>query len=154
MPTPGVSAFRHLRAIAAANAARTSVPIKVIDGLADALPADDGSCDVAIASLVLCSVPDQDRALAEIRRVLRPGGELRFFEHVRAATTRRHRIQKSLDVSGIWPLLGGGCHRGRDTRAAIERAGFVIDRIDELTTADTQMPFPAAPQILGAATRP
>ncbi len=142
----------HLRSIAEASAARTAVPIKVVDATADDLPADEAQCDVAVASLVLCSVPDQDRALAEIRRVLKPGGELRFFEHVRAATPGRRRVQRALDAT-IWPWLVGGCHCGRDTRAAIERAGFTIDRIDLLTSADTQMTFPTAPQILGTATR-
>jgi ubiquinone/menaquinone biosynthesis C-methylase UbiE len=140
----------HLRSIAEASADQAGIPIKVIDGLADHLPAEDGSCDAAIASLVLCSVPDQDRALAEIRRVLKPGGQLRFFEHVQAATPGRRRVQKALDAT-IWPWFGGGCHCGRDTQTAIERAGFVIDRIDQLTTAETQMPFPVAPQILGTA---
>lgn len=140
----------HLRVIAGTYAERTSVPIKIIDGLADHLPADDASCDAAIASLVLCTVPDPDAALAEIRRVLKPGGELRFFEHVQAATPGRRRIQKALDAT-IWPWFGGGCHCGRDTAAAIERAGFVIGRLTSLSTADTQIPFPSAPQILGTA---
>ena len=56
--------------------------VRVVDGLADALPAEDESFDAAVASLVLCSVPEQALARAEIRRVLRPGGELRFYEHV------------------------------------------------------------------------
>jgi ubiquinone/menaquinone biosynthesis C-methylase UbiE len=142
----------HLRSIAEANAARTAVPIKVVDATADDLPAADAQCDVAVASLVLCSVPDQDRALAEIRRVLKPGGELRFFEHVQAATPGRRRVQQALDAT-IWPLLVGGCHCGRDTRAAIQRSGFTIDRIDQLTSTDSSMTFPAAPQILGTATR-
>lgn len=142
----------HLRSIAEAGAARAAVSVKVVDATADDLPADEAEYDAAVASLVLCSVPDQDRALAEIRRVLKPGGELRFFEHVRAATPWRGRVQQALDVA-IWPLLVGGCHCGRDTRAAIERAGFTIDRIDVLTSAETQMTFPTAPQILGTASR-
>jgi ubiquinone/menaquinone biosynthesis C-methylase UbiE len=143
----------HLRSIAESSARQATVPIAVVDGLADHLPAADGSCDAAIASLVLCSVPDQETALAEIHRVLKPGGELRFFEHVRATTPRRHGLQKVLDAT-IWPWFGGGCHCGRDTQTAIEHAGFVIDRVDQLTTTETQMPFPAAPQILGTAVRP
>jgi ubiquinone/menaquinone biosynthesis C-methylase UbiE len=143
----------HLRSIAETSARQTTVPIAIVDGSADRLPAADGSCDAAIASLVLCTVPDQDTALAEIRRVLKPGGQLRFFEHVRAATPGRRGLQKTLDAT-IWPWFGGGCHCGRDTQSAIERAGFVIDHIDRLTTADTRIPFPAAPQILGTATRP
>jgi ubiquinone/menaquinone biosynthesis C-methylase UbiE len=142
----------HLRSIAETSAGRANIPIKVIDGLADHLPAEDGSCDAAVASLVLCSVPDQDRALTEIHRVLKPRGQLRFFEHVHAPTPGRRRLQKTLDAT-IWPWFNGGCHSGRDTQAAIERSGFVIDRIDHLATADTQIPFPTAPQILGVATR-
>lgn len=142
----------HLRSIAEATAARAAVQVKVVDATADDLPADEAQCDAAVASLVLCSVPDQDRALTEIRRVLKPGGELRFFEHVRAATPWQGRVQQALDAT-IWPLLVGGCHCGRDTRAAISRAGFTIDRIDELTSAQTRMTFPAARQILGTASR-
>lgn len=143
----------HLRSIAEANAEQAAVPVKVVDGTAGDLPADDALFDVAVASLVLCSVPDQDQALAEIRRVLKPGGELRFFEHVQAGTPGRRRVQRALDAT-IWPWLVGGCHCGRDTRLAIERSGFTIDQIDELTSADTSMTFPATPQILGTATRP
>lgn len=143
----------HLRSLAEAAATRAAVPVTIVDALADRLPADDGSCDAAVVSLVLCSVPDPDTALAEIHRVLRPGGQLRFFEHVQAATPGRRRLQKALTAT-VWPWFGGGCRCDRATRAAIEHAGFVIERIDELTPADTQLPFPTAPQILGAATRP
>jgi ubiquinone/menaquinone biosynthesis C-methylase UbiE len=58
------------------------VPVRVLAGVADELPLEDESVDAVVASLVLCSVPDQDRALAELHRALRPGGELRFYEHV------------------------------------------------------------------------
>lgn len=71
-----------LRATAASAAETALVPVRVLAGTADELPLEDASVDAAVASLVLCSVPDQDRALAEIRRVVRPGGELRFYEHV------------------------------------------------------------------------
>jgi ubiquinone/menaquinone biosynthesis C-methylase UbiE len=143
----------HLRRIAERNATKTSVPITVVDGLAEALPAQDGSCDAAVASLVLCSVRDPERALAEMFRVVKPGGHLRFFEHVQAPTPVRRRIQRALDAT-IYPLLAGGCHCGRDTTTTIEQAGFVTERIDRLGTADTQLPFPGAPQILGTAIRP
>jgi ubiquinone/menaquinone biosynthesis C-methylase UbiE len=142
----------QLRALAQTQADQAAVPIKIVDGLADSLPVDDAACDAAVASLVLCSVPDQDRALAEIRRVLKPGGQLRFFEHVHAAAPGRRRLQKALDATGIWPFFGGGCHCGRDTQAAIKRAGFLINQIDQLTAADTGVPFPTAPQIRGTAT--
>lgn len=143
----------HLRRIAERNATKTSVPVTVVDGLAEALPAQDGSCDAVVASLVLCSVRDPERALAEMFRVLKPGGHLRFFEHVQATTPVRHRIQRALDAT-IYPFLTGGCHCGRDTATTIEQAGFVTERIIRLGTADTQLRFPAAPQILGTAIRP
>ncbi len=142
----------HLRRLAERQAANAEVPITVLGGLAEALPARDGSCDAAVASLVLCSVQDPDRALAEMFRVLRPGGHLRFFEHVQAHTPVRRRIQRALDAT-IYPLLVGGCHCARDTAAAIERAGFATERLDPLSSADTRLPFPASPQILGTAIR-
>jgi SAM-dependent methyltransferase len=71
-----------LRARATEAAASAPVPVRVLAGVADELPVADESVDAAVTSLVLCSVPDQRRALAELRRVLRPGGELRFYEHV------------------------------------------------------------------------
>jgi ubiquinone/menaquinone biosynthesis C-methylase UbiE len=143
----------HLRRIAERNATKAAVPITVVDGLAEALPTGDGSCDAAVASLVLCSVRDPERALAEMFRVVKTGGHLRFFEHVQATTPVRRRIQRALDAT-IYPFLMGGCHCSRDTTTTIKQAGFVTERIDRLGTADTQLPFPAAPQVLGTALRP
>ncbi|GAA2637283.1 class I SAM-dependent methyltransferase [Actinomadura fulvescens] len=145
----------HLRALAQALADTTAtVPIKIVDGWADRLPADDASCDAAIASLVLCSVPDPDAALAEIARVLKPGGQLRFLEHVHHPRPARRRLQQTLDTTRAWPWFGGGCHCSRDTLTAIKNAGFTIDHLDILTSTDTGLPFPTAPQIRGTATRP
>ncbi|MET8465779.1 class I SAM-dependent methyltransferase, partial [Micromonospora zamorensis] len=105
------------------------VPITVVDGLAESLPARDGEFDAAVVALVLCTVPDQASALAEIGRTLRPGGELRFFEHVAAdEASRLHRTQRLLDAT-LWPKLFAGCHTGRDTIAAITDAGFVIEEL-------------------------
>jgi ubiquinone/menaquinone biosynthesis C-methylase UbiE len=142
---------RYLRAKAVEAARRASVPVTVVDGTADALPAEDGAFDAAVASLVLCSVPDQDAALAEIRRVLRPGGELRFYEHVIDDKPRVASLQRKLDDYNIWPRLAGGCHVARDTGAAIERAGFAIERSRGFPFAPG--PFPIK-HVIGIARRP
>ena len=80
-----------------------------------------------VSTLVLCTVPDQEAALDEVRRVLRPGGRLLFIEHVRAAEPMA-RWQDRLEP--LWRRLLGGCHPNRDTVAAIEEAGFEIDTLE------------------------
>ena len=92
----------------------------------------DGEADAVVFTLVLCSV-DQAAALAEARRVLRPGGELRFLEHVRAHEPGAVRgVQRVLDAT-VWPRLFGGCHLARDTAAAIEEAGFTVTELERLS---------------------
>lgn len=142
---------RYLRRQAAAEAARAAVEITVIEATADRLPFPDASFDGGVASLVLCSVPNQTRALAELHRVVRPGGELRFYEHVRAADRRSARRQERADI--LWPHVAGGCHTARDTPAAIERAGFVIEKIRRFDFPTSRMPNPARPHVLGRARR-
>lgn len=117
-----------LRDLAEHAAVRVPLSVTVVRGHADALPAEKGEFDAVVASLVLCTVPDPETALAEIRRVLRPGGELRFYEHVRSGKAFYGRIQDL--VRPIWSQLGGGCQPNRDTVAAIESAGFNIEELD------------------------
>lgn len=138
-----------LRGEALDGAVRASVPVTVVDAVAGRLPADDASLDAVVASLVLCSVPDQARALAEFRRVLRPGGELRFYEHVVARSALAACAQRVADEL-LWPLVAGGCHLSRDTGAAIQRAGFTIEHCERFTFSPGA-PVPPIPHILGVA---
>lgn len=141
-----------LRGAAEEAAGHAPVPVRVVDALADELPGEDGSFDAAVVSLVLCSVPDQDVALGELRRVVRPGGELRFYEHVRANNPRLVRLQDA--VTPVWKRLGGGCHPNRDTGAAIERAGFEVETCRRVAFRPCFICAPATPHILGRARRP
>jgi SAM-dependent methyltransferase len=141
-----------LRAQAVQAALSAPVPVRVLAGVADDLPAGDESVDAAVASLVLCSVPDQDRALAELHRVVRPGGQLRFYEHVIPNSQPKRLLLQVADHSGLWPRLAGGCHPARDTAGAIERAGFRIETIERIMFAASPLE-PSIPHILGTATR-
>lgn len=140
-----------LRAEACKNAARAAVSVTVVDGVAGNLPVDDQSQDAAVASLVLCSVADQRGALEEFHRVLRPDGELRFYEHVVAEQRTAASLQRLADLV-FWPRVAGGCHLSRDTGAELERAGFAIERQERFTFSPGP-PIPAIPHILGVARR-
>jgi ubiquinone/menaquinone biosynthesis C-methylase UbiE len=142
----------YLRQGATEAAARAPVSIKLVDGVADALPFEDESFDVGVASLVLCSVSDQAAALGELRRVLRPGGELRFYEHVRAEEPKLARFQDRADR--VWPIFGGGCHCNRHTLSAIGGAGFVVEEVRSFRFRPCVVAAPVVPHIIGRARRP
>jgi len=148
----GVEPEPYLRARALEEADGAPVPVRIVDGVAGRLPFDEASFDAGVASLVLCSVPNQATALAELFRVIRPGGELRFYEHVRAAPGRQARFQDGADT--IWPLFAGGCHTGRDTPSAIEDAGFVIEQLRRFRFQPCLLAYPVAPHVIGRARRP
>lgn len=142
----------RLRAAAEEAARSAAVPVEVRPGLAGRLPAEDGSFDVAVVSLVLCSVPDQAAALSEARRVLRPGGELRFYEHVRSRHPRLAKVQRAVDV--VWPLFAGGCHTSRDTLSSIGSAGFEVEHVRSFRFPETRVFVPSSPHMLGLARAP
>jgi ubiquinone/menaquinone biosynthesis C-methylase UbiE len=141
----------YLRHLAERAAARAPVPVRVIDSRTEQLPFDDGSFGAVVASLVLCSVRDPKKALAEMYRVLRPGGQFRFYEHVRSDDPSKARLQERVDW--IWPHLLGGCHANRDTASAITAAGFRIEARHDFEFRLGTLSSPASPHVIGTAVR-
>jgi ubiquinone/menaquinone biosynthesis C-methylase UbiE len=146
----GVEPEPRLRALAEQAAAASSVPVRVTPGTAGALPLDDDSVDAAVLCLVMCSFDDRPGALAELRRVLRPGGTLHFLEHTIAETRGLRMVQRLADAT-LWPLLAGGCHTSTDPLALIESAGFTVTGVRRLRFPDQRLTLPAPPHVLGAA---
>lgn len=99
---------------------------------AERLPFEDASFDTVVATGVFCSVDDPARALSEVHRVLKPRGELRFNEHVRARSASRRLMQRSLDWIH-YPIFH--CHIGRDTIGSMQDAGFEVE-FDRMQHAD------------------
>lgn len=124
--------------------------ITVVEASADDLPFDDGSFDTVVSTLVLCTVPDQHRALAEARRVLVAGGPLLFMEHVRGDTRRLAWWQDRLERP--WGAFAGGCHPNRSTADALADAGFWIEQLDRERMP--KAPRWVRPMIRGIARRP
>lgn len=143
----------YLRRLASEAARKAPIPVRVVDGVAEEVPLESGSADAAVASLVLCHVRDLERAAAELFRVVRPGGELRFHEHVRSSKPGFARLQRAADALG-WHRVNGGCHVSRETRSAIEAAGFRIEECRELRFRPFSLDYLSDPLIVGRARRP
>jgi len=129
--------------------ASSPLPARVISARGESLPLPDGHFDVAVATLVLCTVGDPTRTLSELRRVLRPGGRLLFLEHVRAEEPKLARWQDRIDP--VWSRVAHGCHCNRATLGALERSGFAVREVER-----DRIPKAAAfvrPMIAGAAER-
>jgi ubiquinone/menaquinone biosynthesis C-methylase UbiE len=146
MCEPAAQMARRLEKKAAALSGR---PVRITPDAAEELHEDRASFDVAVSTLVLCTVPDQQRALAEIHRVLRPGGRLLFLEHVRSEDPGLARWQDRLN--GVSRFVAQGCNCNRDTLSAIRAAGFDVTSLtrDQMKKAP---PF-ARPLIVGTAVR-
>jgi ubiquinone/menaquinone biosynthesis C-methylase UbiE len=140
------------RAVADERARTATIQIDVVDGTAEALPTGDQSVDAVVSMGVLCSVPDPAAALAEIRRVLEPAGELRFWEHVSARHLPMRLLQRSLDAL-FWTRALGGCRTTRDTAAAIAASGFDLVSLECGFHSSSPLTITAAPYIIGAARR-
>ena len=123
--------------------ARRRIPgSRLVQASAEALPFRDGVFDTVVSSFVFCSVPDPARGLVEVKRVLRPDGQLRMLEHVRSR--RRWKAAFQDRVQPIWTRLSGGCRPNRETERLVNAAGFAIDAEDRLEKADLRR-FSARP---------
>jgi len=149
-PDPAMREQARKRAHDAAR--ETRIALEEVEGDAMALPFGEVSFDTVVFSLVLCTVPDPERALTEACRVLRPGGTLRFYEHVRANKPSLAQFQ-DLARPG-WRLLAGGCHPNRDTVRAIQQAGFEIQQQWRFAFRPCLVELPVTPRVLGIAKRP
>jgi SAM-dependent methyltransferase len=130
--------------------AREQAPLaKVLRAPAEDLPFEDATFDVAVSTMVLCGVSDQPRALRQLRRVLRPGGQLLFIEHVRSGDPRLARHQDRMN----WMCQAVmRCDCNRPTLTSIEEAGFAVTHVGHLTLA--KAPSFVSPLIVGSATAP
>jgi len=138
------------RVVAGDRARTTTVAIDVVEGTAEALPAADGSFDAVVSMGVLCTVPDPADTLAEVRRVLSPTGELRFWEHVRSNQLPLRLLQRSLDAL-FWTRALGGCRTTRDTAGTIAASGFELVSLDRGFHSSSALTITAAPYIIGIA---
>jgi ubiquinone/menaquinone biosynthesis C-methylase UbiE len=119
--------------------------VRLVAGAGEALPFPDGAFDEVVATLVFCTVRSPSASLTEVRRVLKPGGRLRFMEHVRSADPRWARLQDL--VTPLWKRLADGCCPNRATVATIAAAGFGIESLDQYPLG----PYPIRPQVRGTA---
>jgi ubiquinone/menaquinone biosynthesis C-methylase UbiE len=125
----------------AQRAARdSSSPVAFIEGTAEAIPLDDRSIDTVVTTWTLCTIPEAVQALMEMRRVLKPDGQLLFIEHGLAPEENVRKWQDR--VTPLWKRIGGGCHLNRPIPILIERAGFSIAALENSY-------LPKAPRMMG-----
>lgn len=126
----GVDPSEPLLEDARRAAAHVTPAVTLVRGTAESLPAEDDSIDTVLVTYTLCSVDDLDRALAEVRRVLKPDGRLLFCEHGLAPDPEVRLWQRRLGP--VWRRIGGGCRLDRDLPRLVENAGFAIDDLETL----------------------
>ena len=142
---------RRLAEIARESARTAAVPVTVSAETAEAHRADE-PFDAVVCSLVLCSIEDPETVLRQLFSTLRPGGELRYLEHV-ASEGMRAPIQRFADAT-VWPRLLGNCHTHRDTERSISAAGFVIRESRHEWLMPAWVPLPVSETAIGRAVRP
>jgi SAM-dependent methyltransferase len=142
---------QRLAGLAREAAAGAVVPIELTNRTVESFSADE-PFDAVVCSLVLCSVAEPESVLQQLFSLLRPGGELRYLEHV-ASGGIRGRFQQLVDAT-IWPRLAGNCHTHRHTEQAIRAAGFDVDTARTEQALPAWVPLPASEFVLGRARRP
>lgn len=118
-----------MRSVAAERIAHAAVEVRWLDLPGEEIPLDDESVDTVVLTYTLCSIADWERALDQMRRVLKPGGQLLFAEHGESPDASVRRWQHRVDP--IWTRIAGGCHITRRIPDLLEHGGFRIDRLEE-----------------------
>ena len=131
---------------------KASVPVTVSTDTVEHYVRTSESFDAVVCSLVLCSVQDPDSVLRQLFSTLRPGGELRYLEHV-ASTGMRARAQRLADAT-VWPRLFGNCHTHRDTERSIADAGLTVADARHEWVLPSWVPLPSSETAIGRAVRP
>ena len=140
----GVEPSVQMTKLAGESLAATGLNVEVIEGVAEDLPLETASADTAVITYTLCSVADPERALGEVRRVLKPSGRILVLEHGRSDRPQTAKWQDRLNP--LWRPLAGGCNINRATAALVTKAGFAFDRVETFRLRGT-------PEVLGFHTR-
>jgi ubiquinone/menaquinone biosynthesis C-methylase UbiE len=135
----GVDPSAELLTKASQRVAKVGFPVRLVEASGEQLPLEDQSFDTVVMTFTLCSIPDVGAALLEIRRVLKPEGELLFAEHGRAPDPDVMRWQDR--ITPVWKLIGGGCHLNRKMDDLIQAAGFRLERLSAGYQKSAPRPF-------------
>jgi len=124
----GIEPSKGLRHKAEEEARGCDVPLNLVDAIAEDLPFDNQSFDTVISTWTMCTIPGLEQAFEEIRRVIKPDGQLLFVEHGKSPDTGVHRWQNR--INPVWKCVGGGCHLNRAIDERVEAGGFAIDGLE------------------------
>ena len=124
----GLDPAPELTRIARTRAAKAGVDVRILQAPGEEIPAEDGEFDAIVCTWTLCSIPEVDRALGEMRRVLKSGGRLHFIEHGLSPDPRVVRWQRAIEP--VWKHIGGGCHLTRKPDALLQGAGFELQEVN------------------------